>query len=233
MPSLFKRAGGAPEAVRHVPVSTVAVRPSADEGDLATIVEPLVAREIEARWQAALSELKAMDEAGRRALVIEREAALVAAQTAGYAQGLSQARADMQASMGEVRRAYHQLESDRLAFMEECKRDVAALVIKIAEVILRAELSMNPNAMMTLFAKAYDELVAQRKVLLFVHPEQLEHVVSRSHLLPIPADGPLLVRADATLDKHSFRLEDDLGSVRYDLPGVLRQLETEVSCGAV
>lgn len=234
MPSLYKRETGTPlHNTRQVPVSAVTVPRETSDGELSERIEELVAQEIARRWQEACARLEATEGELRRALALESQRTLASARDDGYARGLSEAQAVLQAEMAIVREAYVQLESDRLAFVEGCKREIAAMALRMTEAMLRAELNTNDSALLALFHGAYEELVAKRKVFIFVHPEKLSQVEALKHLLPLPTDRPIHMRSDRTLDKDSFRIEDELGGVRYDLPEALRQLETEVSDGAV
>jgi len=195
---------------------------------MSVLTEQRIAQEIERRWREATAELKAVELNKAQALVSEAEKVLASAHEEGYRRGLQEAQEFLQAEMALVRKAYTQLESDRLSFIQASKRDITALSLRMAEALLRSELNTNPDALHALFLLAYDELMVQRKVFLFVHPDKLKQVEDLKHRLPLPADAPVLVRADSTLDKNSFRLEDELGGVRYDLPAALRQLEVEM-----
>ncbi len=228
MPSLYKR-GRASLHAKLVPVSAVSVPLDTTDGELSAHIEELVAQEIDCRWRDACARLEASEREQIRALATEAQRVVASAREEGYARGLSEARAWLQAEMTVVRQAYTQLESDRLGFIEENKRDIAALALRMAEVMLRSELQTNASALITLFQSAYEELVAKRKVFVFVHPEKLSQVEALKHFLPLPTDGPVHIRADSTLDRDSFRLEDELGGVCYDLPEGLNQLKVETS----
>lgn len=232
MPSLYKRAD-TPLYTRQVPVSAVTVQNEAAETELSARIEEHIVHEIDRRWREACARLEETEADLRRALAAESQRVLASARQEGYAAGLREAREVLENEMAVVRKAYVQLEHDRLAFVEESQHDIAALAQRMAEVMLRAELKTNQDALLTLFHAAYDELVAQRKVFVFVHPTQLFKVEALKHLLPLPVDAPIVVRTDSTLDVDSFRLEDELGGVRYDLPAELRQLGKEVLCGGL
>jgi flagellar biosynthesis/type III secretory pathway protein FliH len=201
--------------------------------ELSSHLAAQITQEIERRWREASARLEATEAELRQRAAAEAEKAAAAARAEGYARGLREAQAVLETEMAAVRKAYIQLESDRLAFIAESKRDIIALTLRMAEVTLRTQLSTNPNALLTLFHSAYEELVAKRKVFVFVHPDSLAQVETLKHLLPLPADGPLVIRTDSTLDRSSFRLEDELGGVRYDLPLELRNIEAKVRCDGI
>jgi flagellar biosynthesis/type III secretory pathway protein FliH len=233
MPSLYKRETGVPIQTRQIPVNAVTVPCEPNDSELSSRIEEHIAQEVDRRWRDACARLEAEHAELRRVAVAEAEKAWATAREEGYACGLSEAQAMLTAEMALVRQAYTQLEGDRLAFIAQSQRDIIALALRIAEAALRAELSTNPSALLALFQSAYDELVAQRKVFIFVHPDNLSQVEALKHRLPLPADGPLVIRPDSTLDRSSFRLEDELGGVRYDLPAELRCIEAKVRCHGV
>lgn len=233
MPLLYKRATGTALKTRQVPVHAVTAPCEAANNELSSPVEEHITREIDRRWREACARLEATEAELRFSSAAEAEKAFAAAHAKGYARGLSEAQAVLEAEMAAVRKAYTKLESDRLSFIEDSRRDIVALALRMAEVTLRKELSTNPDALLALFHSAYEELVAQRKVFVFVHPDNLAQVEAFKRQLPLPADGPLVIRTDSTLDKSSFRLEDELGGVRYDLPSELRSVEAKVRCDGV
>ena len=233
MPSLYKRGTDAPLQTRQVPVSAVTVQREAADNELSTRLLEHIAHELDRRWREACTRLQETEADLRCALAAESQQVLASAHAAGYSEGMRAAREVLETEMAVVRKAYVQLEQDRLAFVEESRQDIAALALRIAEVMLRSELKTSQCALLTLLHAAYGELVAKRKVFVFVHPTVLFKVEALKHLLPLPADAPIVIRTDSTLDVDSFCLEDELGGVRYDLPAELRQLGDEVLCGGI
>jgi len=233
MPSLYKPSASTPLHTRQVPVQPVALPDEVASSELSLLLDEQVKSEVERRWREASARLEETERETKRVLAHESQRVLASAREEGYRRGLSEAEQVLQAEMAVLRRSYVELENDRLRFIAENKRDIAALALKMAEVLLRAELSSHPDLLLNLLHLAYDELVAQRKVFVFVHPEKVAQVEELKHLLPVPVDGPVLIRGDSTLDKDSFRLEDEQGGVDYNLPKALKQLQTEICDDAV
>lgn len=225
MPSLYKRAVVEGESVRAVPLIEVATPKTEAESSLEAVVEARAMEIFNERWKQAEQELVGARERQRTELAAERESVLQEAWEQGYAEGERRAQQEASAKMDEIRKAYTQLEIDRLEFIEHCRLDIIALATEMSRTIIREELQSSPETLSRLVSRAFQELMSRRKVVVFVHPDKLEMVAAYSHLLPPTADGQqVLVRADVTLDQDSFRVEDDLGAVKFDLAEQLKKM---------
>lgn len=225
MPSLYKRAEVRGCSVRAVPLIDVAAPKTEAELTVQAMAEARAKEMYEVSWSLAQGELALTHERQQVELAAEREWVLREAREQGRAEGERRAQQEALAKMAEIRKAYTQLELDRVSFIEECKLDIIALATEMARSIVREELQSSPETLNRLVARAFMELMCRRKVAVFVHPEKLEMVAAYSHLLPPTADGQeVLVRADVTLDRDSFRVEDDLGAVKFDLTEQLKKM---------
>lgn len=228
MPSLYKNAVVHDNQGRTIPVSHVTMpAPQLDQEGLqeARLAELLkAAREEDRRKLDEL--LLAHKEELNTLMEAERKRVYEVAKRSGYDAGLALAQVEAEQLMAEVRHCYHQLEVDRKVFVESCQQEISALILGVTEHLLRQELTASSAALPGLVASAISELVVRRQVVVFVHPSRVAEVNEVFTQWPLPLDGQaLLVRGDPTLDKASFRAEDDLGAVLVDLPVLTAKLK--------
>lgn len=234
MPSLYKSVAVEPAIKVSVPVAeikTAAVEPPLQDKELIEkAVEVMAEALFQEKWKASLAELAI--EKGRMLAEVEaeRQKILVSAQKEGYKTGIDRAKVEADKLMQQVQRAYKTLEDDRLRFIEQCRENIIDLVIAATEEFIHEQLQQAPELLLNMVGRAIQELVSQRKICVFVHPNRVETVAAHSYLLPATADGgEVIVRSDPTLDIDSFRVEDETGSVVVSLPEHIRKMKQVVS----
>ena len=211
----------------RVPLHTI--RPQSEvlsSGDRqADEIELRVAEAISQRWQAARGELEQERRTMLAQIEAERGKTLAEAERHGFAAGRQQAQVEAENLMGKVQAAYRQLEDDRAEYITSCQAEISNLAVNIAREILQVELQSSPESLLEVARRAIVELVSKKRVVVFVHPDNVATVSSYSYLLPdLPEGGEVLVRPDPTLSLQSLRAEDDTGAVVIDLPRELRRV---------
>ena len=178
------------------------------------------------RWQfATLSadgpNQRASREASKAPAVPEEEVAKIrnAAQAEGYAAGFGSGRADaadaIAAEAAHLRSLAGALDAARIALQEETAQSLLALAAEIAQHILRAELSVNPAALLPAVRETMDLAGNGAHPQLFLNPGDVEFV--RRHLAEDLAVRDWRLAEDARIEPGGCRAVNADGMVDASL----------------
>lgn len=171
---------------------------------------PALGRRVEAAvWQAgqrARAAVREAEEEARRvraAAASERERALAEAAEAGHAEGLARAAAALASAAAA-----------RDALLAGAAAELGGLAVSIARRILARELTLSPDAVTALAARAVAEVRARREVVVRVSPEDEAAVRGgEARLAALLERGALAVRLDPALARGDVVVETEAGRV--------------------
>lgn len=133
----------------------------------------------------------------------------------GYREGMAKAEEEAATIRAEAREVLEQAEKVRRRTMEALEQEVIGLAREIAEGLLLAELSLNPETVLNVAVESL-RLVADRlNVILYVNPTELELVESKTDELKslLPARAELQVITDPSIQPGGCKVETEQGRV--------------------
>jgi flagellar assembly protein FliH len=133
----------------------------------------------------------------------------------GYREGKAKAEEEEVAIRSEAREVLEQAEKIRRRTLEALEQEVIGLAREIAEGLLLAELSLNPETVLNVVVEAL-RLVADRlNVILYVNPAEAELVENKTDELKslLPARAELQVIKDASILPGGCKIETEQGRV--------------------
>src|SRR3954471_6560951 len=132
-----------------------------------------------------------------RALETAHAQGVAEGHAAGFAEGCAQIAADQEA----LRAAAAALAADRAELADRTERAAVELAIRIAEQVVRASFDANPDLVLDNVEGALRRLLDRERVLVLVHPDDLESV--RASLRPLTEElgGGFEAQADRRISR--------------------------------
>ena len=144
----------------------------------------------------------------------EAEELKISAQHQGYQDGINQAEQQAEAIRRQAREVLAQAEQARADTIDALEDEITALAVEIAEKVLTAQLTINPETVMQVAAEAVQMVRDRERITIYVNPAdqpiytakkaELEEILSQRAVLTIIADetikpGGCLVDTDEGL----------------------------------
>ncbi len=196
--------------------------------------ESAAAREAEEILARAREEAAAILEAARReaaelarkALEEAREEGRSQGYREGYAEAMARVQEEAEALREEARHVLRQAEELRRATLASLEGEILALAREMAEKIVAAQLSVDPDLVLHIVREALEAARGRGQVVVYVSPEQKAAVEARREeiRLSLPPGTVLHVIGDPALKVGECRVETPDGSVDATLDARWRAL---------
>lgn len=145
----------------------------------------------------------------------------------GYAAGQQQARSETGQKTAQALATLNEALALKKKIIKSSEPDILKLALKIAEQIIRSEVSLNKDVVMNIVAEAVAKITDREQVVIRVNPANLEQIkVQRSRLLSL-IDGVknLTIQEDSQVDPGGCIIETSLGFVDARLATKLAAVE--------
>jgi flagellar assembly protein FliH len=173
-----------------------------------------------ARQEAAAMLEQARQEADRVRIAACREG-YSEGQTRGFEEWAEQ-REQLRAQFGKIGDAYR-------AFCEAQVPDLVSLVMAAAEIVLQEQLTLEPERIVTIVRRALNQVLAATRVVIHLHPDDLQIVRSRMPVLELPQSPTYEFQPDPQVERGGCWIETDHGEVDATLAGALSRLRETVA----
>lgn len=120
---------------------------------------------------------------------IDLDAVRAAAWEEGHAAGLETARADLAPAVSALHSAAAGIDVARTDAAAEAERAAVDLALRIAEQVVRAAIEVQPERVLDTVSGALRRLMERERVVVLVHPEDLELVRERAPEIVAPLGG--------------------------------------------
>lgn len=167
------------------------------------------------------------DQIRRQAEADGRQAAQVAAQKTVD----DRIAAQMQSALPALKQAVDQIAQSRHAWLAHWERQAIELAARMAEKLLRQELSSRPQATLTWVREALELAAGQSEILVRMHPEDRAAFGEQASLLAreIAGLGEVQVVADPMIARGGCRVDTRYGSIDQSIEARLARLVEELS----
>jgi flagellar assembly protein FliH len=136
-----------------------------------------------------------------------------------YAQGQTEARKKMRQELDTVLQAFTQaakeLDGLRSDFLRRQGEDLVQLAMEVAEQVIAAELSLNPDLILSIVGKAMESAFEADEYRILVNPEDVNVVQENRPLLLANINGlrQIHVQGDASITRGGCKVESNKGQV--------------------
>ncbi|OPY57452.1 MAG: Yop proteins translocation protein L [Pelotomaculum sp. PtaU1.Bin035] len=199
-------AGRQAQVLEQVEETLNIARASADEIVRQAQLESEQIKE-EAKQQARLEGERIKQEAYRDAFEQGRQE--------GYREGMTKADEEGAAIREQSLDVLRQAEEIRRRTLESLEQDIINLAREIAERLLSAQLSLDPESVFNIAVESLHLVADRHYVVLYINPVELELYIKRKEELQglLPARAELQVIADASVQPGGCRVETEHGRV--------------------
>ncbi|HOV80433.1 MAG TPA: FliH/SctL family protein [Bacillota bacterium] len=133
----------------------------------------------------------------------------------GYREGMEQAREEADLIRGQAREVLDQAEQFRRRTMEEMGQEIIDLAREIAERLLSAQLTLDPEIVVNIAAESIRLVSDRRNVILYISPDEQALFESKKDELRgiLPAGAKLTVVVDRAIRPGGCKVETEQGKV--------------------
>lgn len=143
----------------------------------------------------------------------ERDAAVAEAHAAGYAEGLTTARAELLPAASALAAAARELEAERERALVAAEQGAAALALQLADKVIGTALEIQPELVLEIVRGALRRLAEQQDTAVLVSPEDLDLVRETLDSLSAETGMPLTVRAERRVPRGGCILRTQAGEI--------------------
>ncbi|MEK7298621.1 MAG: FliH/SctL family protein [Candidatus Margulisiibacteriota bacterium] len=151
----------------------------------------------------------------QQAVATEKEAVLRRAYEDGFAQGRADAEATLKSQSEELLSEIAGLSEEKREVIRAAQREILQLALKIAEQILRSEISLNPAVTANIVSEAIEKATNRDEVIVHVNPQDISYMeTTRERLQQYMRDiKRLAFEADNSVDSGGCIVETKMGFI--------------------
>lgn len=145
---------------------------------------------------------------------------------AGRASGMELAEKKVEAILGRFTQSLQKLAEARTELVRATQEDLVRLAVEIARKLVRRELTVDPEIIVTLVRVALERLSSKAPVTVFLNPEDLRLVEARLRENPaLFGERDLVLKPRGELRRGDCQLESPYGNVDATISEQFKQIE--------